>query len=124
MRKFLATRKASSKVGAPQLHENTSLHFRAAALPRHLGLQRHANGHSDTDAKIETASETNRAGEADAESVPHALRQAHLVPSGQTKIFPLSFRVFHPLFRFLCLSLCFPETFAEIHAQTYPSPET
>jgi hypothetical protein len=61
MRKFLATRKASSKVGAPQLHENTPLHFRAAALPRCLGLLRRPDSHPDSDGKIETASETNRA---------------------------------------------------------------
>jgi hypothetical protein len=117
----LATRKASSKVGAPQLHENTPLHFRAAALPGCFGLLRHAFSYPEPNAKIEVASETNRAGEADAESgIPNAYRKAHPVPSDQTKVFPLSFRIVHSLFRLL--SLCFPKTFSEIHPKTYTRP--
>src|SRR5947207_12878525 len=57
-------------------HENTSLHFRAAALPRHLGLLRHAFSHSGADAKTETAFETDRAGKAFTESFPPSFPKA------------------------------------------------
>ena len=123
MRKFLATRKASSKVGAPQLlHENTSLHFRAAALPGRLGLLRHAFSHSDSDAKTEIAFKTNRACKAFAESVPHSFRKAHHFPSDQTKIFPVYFRVSLSLFCFL--SLCLSKTLPEIHTEAHARPQT
>src|SRR5712671_1328345 len=104
MRKFLATRKASSKVGAvdravpcsmlvwrqgrislaspggaadpPIIHEITSLHFRAAALPRSLAPRRGALSDANADGNTGVASKTHRPGEAFGKAVPHAFRQA------------------------------------------------
>jgi hypothetical protein len=93
-------------------HEITSLHFRAAAFPRHLGLLRHPFSHSVTDAKTSAASQAHRPCEADAKAVAHSFGQTHRRPV-ETKIFPLSRRLFLSLFRFLSLSLSlsFPKVF-------------
>src|SRR2546421_7146416 len=70
-------------------HEITSLHFRAAALPRSRRLLRHAYSDPVAHAKTEAASKTNRARKAVAESVSHSFRKAHLIPC-QIKINPVA----------------------------------
>src|SRR6266403_1064123 len=123
MRKFLATRKASSKVGAPQLlHEITSLHFRAAAFPGDLRLLRHAVSHSDANAKTFPAPQANRTGETVAKSVPHSFPKARRLRPLETKVFSLSLRPRVSLFRFLCLS--FPKILPKTVAQGHTRPQT
>jgi hypothetical protein len=75
MRKFLATRKASSKLGAPRLHEITPFHLHAAALPDRFAPSRgdpHPDPFPYSKTKTGTALETDRPGEADAGHLPIA----------------------------------------------------
>jgi hypothetical protein len=81
MRKFLATRKASSKVAAAGTgcfrHEITLFHFRADGLPASFQRNRRALAQPKAFGETNTrsAAETNRAGEADAKSLSHAGRK-------------------------------------------------
>ena len=110
MRKFLATRKASSKVAAAGTgcfrHEITLLYFRAGGLPAVFGRDGCALAFPFSQAHSIRAPETNRAGKGIAESFPHPFRQARGFSSRQTKIFR------HPFFVFLSLFLCFAFPFS------------
>ena len=121
MRKFLATRKASSKVAAAGTgcfrHEITLFYFRAGVLPASFERNRRALAVAQPqacgEAHARSAPETHRTGQADAQGLPYPFRQAGAITPLKTETFRDS------IFLFRFLSCCFTQALSFTQALTH-----